>query len=333
MRLYKKQEEKQKRRRKKVVIESSEDTDSVSKDENTRGAIVLHSSEQQQVNSDDDFVDPPPRVKQTKYQKKEKSESKPKRSLRKDKTEEQPEEQPYYDYDGKKISIRCAVNNLTDYIENLSKEQKKVVREIGFGSILSFKLHSVPRKFGYWLVKNFDAENDEINTGDEKIKITAELIQKIIYAYKKQGFEDELEIVALNEGREEEDEFYVYPSESDNEKEEICQDESEEKDEDDVEEQPNIQINSEEIKEGNTLLKAAIHWIEQEDAQNSQLKTNETEKTQTESGGSWGQFFIKPSEGNKAKLWVDSQCRLRNFMPSQNQSEGLSDIHSTKSGD
>ncbi|MFS7917045.1 hypothetical protein Hanom_Chr03g00184491 [Helianthus anomalus] len=78
-----------------------------------------------------------------------------------------------------KINIRCAVNNLKDYIKNLSKEQKKVVREIGFGSILSFKLHSVPRKFGYWLVKNFDAENDEINTGDEKIKITAELIQKV----------------------------------------------------------------------------------------------------------------------------------------------------------
>ncbi|KAF5815485.1 hypothetical protein HanXRQr2_Chr03g0123621 [Helianthus annuus] len=79
----------------------------------------------------------------------------------------------------KKINIRCAVNNLKDYIENLSKEQKKVVREIGFGSIPSFKLHSVPRKFGYWLVKNFDAENDEINTGVEKIKIIAELIQKV----------------------------------------------------------------------------------------------------------------------------------------------------------
>ncbi|KAJ0490978.1 hypothetical protein HanHA300_Chr12g0461711 [Helianthus annuus] len=32
-------------------------------------------------------------------------------------------------------------------------------------------------------------------------------------------------------------------------------------------------------------------------------------------------------------MWVDSQSRLRNFMPSQNQSEGLSDIHSTKTGD
>ncbi|MFS7910710.1 hypothetical protein Hanom_Chr02g00109401 [Helianthus anomalus] len=45
-----------------------------------------------------------------------------------------------------------------------------------------------------------------------------------------------------------------------------------------------------------------------------------------------GQFFIKPLKGNKDKLWVDSQCRLRNFIPSHNQSEGLSDIHSTKSG-
>ncbi|MFS8034665.1 hypothetical protein Hanom_Chr17g01583831 [Helianthus anomalus] len=108
-------------------------------------------------------------------EKKEKSGAKPKRSLRKDKTEEQ----PYYDYDGRKINIRCAVNNLTYYIENLSKEQKKVVREIGFGSILSINLHSVPRKFGYLLVINFDAENDVINTGDEKIKITTDLIQKV----------------------------------------------------------------------------------------------------------------------------------------------------------
>ena len=52
--------------------------------------------------SDDDFVDPQPRVNPTKNQKKEKAESKPKRSLRKDKTEEQLEQQPYYDYDGKK---------------------------------------------------------------------------------------------------------------------------------------------------------------------------------------------------------------------------------------
>ncbi|KAJ0716263.1 putative Nucleotidyltransferase superfamily [Helianthus annuus] len=171
-------DEKQKRRRKKVVIESSEETVSDSNDKKSSRAIVLHTSEQQ-VNSDDDFVDPQPRVNPTKNEKKEKAESKPKRSLRKDKTKEQPEQQPYYDYDGKKINIRCAVNNLKDYIEGLSKEQRNAVREIGFESILKFNLHSVPRKFGYWLVKNFDAENDEINTGDEKIKITAEFIQKV----------------------------------------------------------------------------------------------------------------------------------------------------------
>ena len=124
--------------------------------------------------------------------------------------------------------------------------------------------------------------------------------------------------------KDEKDEFYVYPTESENENEEIFENESEENDEDDAEEQPI------------TLLKAATDWIDQENqenVQNSPIKTNETEKTQTESGGSWGQFFIKPSIGNKDKMWVDSQSRLRNFMPSQNQSEGLSDIHSTKSGD
>ncbi|XP_022008051.1 myosin heavy chain, clone 203-like [Helianthus annuus] len=329
----KKQEEKQKRRRKKVVIESSEETVSDSNDKKSRRAIVLHNSEQE-VNSDDDFVDPQPRVNPTKNQKKEKAESKPKRSQRKDKTKEQPEQQPYYDYDGKKINIRCAVNNLKDYIESLSKEQRNAVREIGFKSILKFNLHSVPRKFGYWLVKNFDAENNEINTGVEKIKITAEFIQKILYAYKKQGFDDaentevfsldkidsttlqefkdKLEIAAQNEGR------------CLNENEEIFENESEENDEDDAAEQPI------------TLLKAATEWIDQENqenVQNSPIKTNKTEKTQTESGGSWGQFFIKPSIGNKDKMRVDSQSRLRNFMPSQNQSEGLSDIHSTKSGD
>ncbi|XP_021995743.1 myosin heavy chain, clone 203-like [Helianthus annuus] len=267
----KKQEEKQKRRRKKVVIESSEDTVSDSKDEKSSRAIVLHTSEQQQVNS------------------------------------------------------------------GLSKEQRNVVREIGFESILKFKLHSVPRKFRYWLVKNFDAENDEINTGDEKIKITAEFIQKVfqipngkteideklrpkdtdliikfwrgfddaenaeefsldkIDSTTLQEFEDELEIAARNEGRclvmdkekkvrknkqkkkDEKDEFYVYPTESENENEEIFEDESEEKDEDDAEEQPI------------TLLKAATDWIDQENqenVQNSPIKTNETDKTHTESGGS-----------------------------------------------
>ncbi|XP_022007191.1 uncharacterized protein LOC110906354 [Helianthus annuus] len=297
--------------------------------------------------NDDDFVDPQPRVNPTKNQKKEKAESKPKRSLRKDKTKEQPEQQPYYDYDGKKINIRCAVNNLKDYIEGLSKEQRNVVREIGFESILKFNLDSVPRKFGYWLVKNFDAENDEINTGDEKIKITAEFIQKvfqipngkteieeklrpkdtdlIIKFWRGQFSKDILKRIKNKEKKKDEkDEFYVYPTESENENEEIFKNESEENDEDDAEEQPI------------TLLKAATDWIDQENqenVQNSPIKTNETEKTQTESGGSWGQFFIKPSIGNKDKMWVDSQSRLRNFIPSQNQSEGLSDIHSTKSGD
>ncbi|KAJ0716262.1 hypothetical protein HanPI659440_Chr13g0510711 [Helianthus annuus] len=124
--------------------------------------------------------------------------------------------------------------------------------------------------------------------------------------------------------KDEKDEFYVYPTESENENEESFENESEENDEDDAEEQPI------------TLLKAATDWIDQENqenVQNSPIKTIETEKTPTKSGGSWGQFFIKPSRGNKDKMWVDSQSRLRNFMPSQNQSEGLSDIHSTKSGD
>ena len=129
-------------------------------------------------------------------------------------------------------------------------------------------------------------------------------IIQILYAYKKQGFddtenteefsldkidsttlqefEDELEIAAQNDGRclvndkvkkvrktkqkkkDEKNEFYVYPSESENENEEIFEDESEEKDEDDAEEHPNININSEEIKDGNTLLKVATDWIEQE---------------------------------------------------------------------
>ncbi|KAJ0556544.1 hypothetical protein HanIR_Chr07g0315091 [Helianthus annuus] len=98
-----------------------------------------------------------------------------KRSLRKDKTQKQ---QPYYECDGRKTNIRCAINNFPKYLNNLSKEQKKVVRE-GFGSTLSVNLQYVPRKFGYWLVHNFDAENDMINTDDEKIKIMADLIQKV----------------------------------------------------------------------------------------------------------------------------------------------------------
>lgn len=53
------------------------------------------------------------------------------------------------------------------------------MRDIGFGSILSIKLHSVPCAFGYWLVKNFDAETDILNIGDQKIKITTALIKEV----------------------------------------------------------------------------------------------------------------------------------------------------------
>ncbi|KAI7724620.1 hypothetical protein M8C21_024959 [Ambrosia artemisiifolia] len=52
---------------------------------------------------------------------------------------------------------------------------KKAVESIGFGSLLGFKLASIPPKMGYWLVQNYNPDTCVLNLGSHQIHITQEL--------------------------------------------------------------------------------------------------------------------------------------------------------------
>ncbi|KAL8266239.1 hypothetical protein R6Q59_003583 [Mikania micrantha] len=62
---------------------------------------------------------------------------------------------PYFQYTGKKIFMRCSPANLINFLEKLNEDQKKAVKEMGFGEVLCLKLHTIPTAFGYWLLKNY----------------------------------------------------------------------------------------------------------------------------------------------------------------------------------
>lgn len=102
-----------------------------------------------------------------------------------------------------------------------------------------------------------------------------------------------------------------------------------------------------EEKDIDIILNEALDWIEEdqeinlvdgieEEAQNTPTNNDGPKDNTTDSTGSWGQFFIKPSEGQKDKMWIDSQCYLHGFLPLQLQVDktmGWSEIPAMENSD
>ncbi|KAL8230338.1 hypothetical protein R6Q57_000116 [Mikania cordata] len=86
---------------------------------------------------------------------------------------------PYFKYTGQKIFMRCSPANLINFLEKLNEDQKKAVKEMGFGEVLCLKLHTIPTAFGYWLLKNYNPQTDIQNIGSSQFKITPDLIHLV----------------------------------------------------------------------------------------------------------------------------------------------------------
>ncbi|KAD2393171.1 hypothetical protein E3N88_40148 [Mikania micrantha] len=86
---------------------------------------------------------------------------------------------PYFEYTGQKIFMRCSPANLINFLEKLNEDQKKAVKEMGFGEVLCLKLHTIPTAFGYWLLKNYNPQTDIQNIGSSQFKITPDLIHLV----------------------------------------------------------------------------------------------------------------------------------------------------------
>ncbi|KAI3733103.1 hypothetical protein L1987_64321 [Smallanthus sonchifolius] len=74
---------------------------------------------------------------------------------------------------------RRAPGNLINLLHNLTKSQRKVVEETGFGKTLLLKLHIIPTSLGYWLLQNYDPSTGILNDGANEYKLTTSLINEI----------------------------------------------------------------------------------------------------------------------------------------------------------
>ncbi|MFS7936107.1 hypothetical protein Hanom_Chr05g00411551 [Helianthus anomalus] len=61
-------------------------------------------------------------------------------------------------------------------VRNFSKSQVADVKSMGFGSILDMNLNRISTCLGFWLVRNFDEEFDELSIGNHQIKITSDSV-------------------------------------------------------------------------------------------------------------------------------------------------------------
>ncbi|KAK9073310.1 hypothetical protein SSX86_007634 [Deinandra increscens subsp. villosa] len=71
------------------------------------------------------------------------------------------------------ISTRNPPSKFVKMISKLNPNQRKTIEEIGFGSLLSLKVEKVPSVLGYWLVKNYDPDENTLDIGSRKINVTA----------------------------------------------------------------------------------------------------------------------------------------------------------------
>ncbi|KAJ0779277.1 hypothetical protein HanPI659440_Chr06g0224731 [Helianthus annuus] len=66
-----------------------------------------------------------------------------------------------------------------ELMESLNENQRGAVRNIGFGSILSFRMGPIPSTLSWWLVNNYDTKTRVLNCGSHHIQITEELVHDV----------------------------------------------------------------------------------------------------------------------------------------------------------
>ncbi|KAJ0534409.1 hypothetical protein HanIR_Chr09g0419461 [Helianthus annuus] len=78
-----------------------------------------------------------------------------------------------------KLTLRLALKHMGELMESLNESQRGAGRNIGFGSILSFRMGPIPSTLGWWLVNNYDTKTRVLNCGSQHIQITEELVHDV----------------------------------------------------------------------------------------------------------------------------------------------------------
>ncbi|GKC93728.1 hypothetical protein Tco_1159170, partial [Tanacetum coccineum] len=79
-----------------------------------------------------------------------------------------------------RVHSRIPPNNLFRVMTQLSAGQKQVVRDIGFGKLIDFKINDIPTCLAYWLLDHFDEEACCLNINGKEIEITRELVRDVL---------------------------------------------------------------------------------------------------------------------------------------------------------
>ncbi|KAK9053332.1 hypothetical protein SSX86_029965 [Deinandra increscens subsp. villosa] len=78
------------------------------------------------------------------------------------------------------ISTRNPPSKFVKMISKLKPNQRKTIEEIGFGSLLSLKVEKISSILGYWLVRNYDPDENTLDIGSRKINVTAAEAREIL---------------------------------------------------------------------------------------------------------------------------------------------------------
>ncbi|KAL8251455.1 hypothetical protein R6Q59_035148 [Mikania micrantha] len=71
---------------------------------------------------------------------------------------------------------------IRDYynVNDLSKQQKKAIIDMGFKAFLSLVVDTIPTRLARGLVSNYDCERDELNAGNQIIKVTTITVKDVL---------------------------------------------------------------------------------------------------------------------------------------------------------
>lgn len=131
------------------------------------------------VDSDDDFESQPAKKSRKQVASDDDFESPPtKRSKRG--TQMPLKKRPFIEFTNNTLHLRCDPGNLLAATRNLSDEQKKAVTEMGFGSLISLDISKIPSRLSLWLLQNYNEDKNEINIGNDIIKITPSLVHECL---------------------------------------------------------------------------------------------------------------------------------------------------------
>ncbi|KAK9075536.1 hypothetical protein SSX86_003861 [Deinandra increscens subsp. villosa] len=85
----------------------------------------------------------------------------------------------YVPYSGQLMSMHKSTSHFITMISRLNEDQRKIVEGIGFGPLLSMEVTKIPTGLGYWLITNYDPDENTLNVGSRKINVTALEVREI----------------------------------------------------------------------------------------------------------------------------------------------------------